>query len=222
MKKILLTFALASIASFLYGTDLVMKDGSKLNSVTIVSKNQYGVDIAAGQDKEGKTIVRNIRFSELSPGSLRLFPFSDSKTIDRLFSALRDRADIAAKKYADERKEIEESKDEMVKAAIPGGVNSIKVFFVVTDQAPEGVIGWAHSDTPDAAIYGKIYIHGIKIDKNLEWTGELYPTSETLQFKSKKYLKFTLQPTEESPVSAVSDNGKNITETKNKTTPAKQ
>lgn len=176
----------------LSGMDLFLKSGEQIRDAQIVSKNQFGINIREYVDsKTGRDVLRHIRFYDLSTSSLDAFPFCDVKTNDRIVTALNDRAAIAERKYKDKRAEAEKDGDFAKHAMIPGGISSMKIFFISEEETPDGTIGWAHSDTPEAVLYGKLYIYGIRIPKGQVWLSEVFTTMRAKEYQGKQYPLFT-------------------------------
>ena len=192
MKKILLLLVLAAVLP-LSAQKIMLKKGPPIDVKDMISKDQYGILVNAGKDKEtGDPLCRFIPFVQVSPASLMLFPFCDVKAVERIDSAVHDRIDLIRKKFADRYPDYEGTQDFSMKMTIHTGVHSYKILFTATESLSNGMIGYLYSDSADTLFYGKIFLHGLVGKSNSAWVGTIYPTERKLTHKGSTYTVFTV------------------------------
>lgn len=206
MKKILcaLLFA-ASVATVIPGMaedeKVMFKNGKSVPMSSVISKDQFGIMIPCGTDTEtGEKLRRFVPFADMNPASLSLFPFCDVKAVERIHTAVRDRAELLKTKFARRYKDFENAQDYVKLLKIHSGVPSYEVLFSARESITNGLIGFLYSDTPSALFYGKIYLHGLKGENDTVWIGTIYPTEKTFTHNGATYPVFTVIPPKQDPV----------------------
>ncbi len=83
-----------------FALDIPLKSGKICKDVKIVSKNQFGIHIFEKKNPaDGKDVIRYISFAAMNPEILKIFPYCDTKVVDRLNNALHDRKDLIEKRF---------------------------------------------------------------------------------------------------------------------------
>lgn len=180
MKRFI--FAAAAIAAMTaYCMDLTLTDGKTYTDVKIMSKTPDGFDIESHRDND-VTILRHIRFTELSPESQKLFPDYDAAKVKSYIDSLQVAHSKAQQKNAAKQAEWEKKSEAGEQVIYPDNDNVLKIVFKATRNLEHGTIGWASSDdeTVTTGHYGKIYIYGLKITEGNEWVGKVYPTDQSV------------------------------------------
>lgn len=201
MKKILclllfVLFALFSVSAR-ENPKIMFKNGKSVLMSDVISKDQFGIMIVCGKDTEtGVKLRRFIPFAEMNPASLSLFPFCDVKAVERIHTAVQDRAELLQVRFAKKYQQFENEKDYTKLLKIHSGVPSYEILFSARETLPNGLIGFLYSDTPSALFYGKIYLHGLKGEADTVWIGVIYPTEKTFMHKGAIYPMFTVIPPE--------------------------
>lgn len=202
VKNICCCLAVAAISAFCFqanAIDLKLKDGTIYKDANILSKNQFGVQIFDRKDTQnGKDVQRFIPFSQMHASTLRLFPYCDNKTIDRLDNALRDRKELIEKKFKDRIQVYDQETNHALAFNGPTGVSSLRVFVIITDVLENGVIGWVYTDAQEAIFYGKVYIQDLAADVNDIWINDIYPVEDQPQITVNDiiYPCYTIYPRE--------------------------
>lgn len=200
MKKIFAFFLFAvAFAAVIPGmaddSKVMFKNGKSVPMSSVISKDQFGIMIHCGKDTEtGETLRRFVPFADMNPASLALFPFCDVKAVERIYAAVRDRAELLKTKFARRYQEFENAQDYTKLLKIHSGVPSYDVLFSARESLANGLIGFLYSDTASALFYGKIYLHGLKGEKDTVWVGTIYPTEKTFTHKGAVYPVFTVIP----------------------------
>lgn len=201
MKKILclllfVLFALFSVSAR-ENQKIMFKNGKSVLMSDVISKDQFGIMIVCGKDTEtGVKLRRFVPFAEMNPASLSLFPFCDVKAVERIHTAVQDRAKLLQVRFAKKYQQFENEKDYTKLLKIHSGVPSYEILFSARETLPNGLIGFLYSDTPSALFYGKIYLHGLKGEADTVWIGVIYPTEKTFTHKGAVYPMFTVIPPE--------------------------
>ncbi len=175
--------------------ELLLKEGDPVPLSAILAKDQFGVMVDAGKDPEtGETLRRFISFVEMNPASLGLFPFCDTKSVERIDSSVRDRVQLIRKKFRKKYESYENAEDLSAILMVHSGVGSYRVLFTATESLKNGLTGYLYSDAADTLFYGKIFLYGLVGQKDTVWTGTIYPTDRKETIGGKIYPVFTVIP----------------------------
>ncbi len=174
---------------------LLLNEGAPIPLTDILGKDQYGVMVAAGTDPEtGDKLRRFIPFVAMNPASLALFPFCDTKAVERTNGAVLDRLQLIRKKFQTRIETYEKFTDFSAELNLHSGVARYKVVFTATEANATGLVGYIYSDTADTLFYGKIYLYGLIGNKDSYWIGTMYPTDRKQTVNGKVYPVFTVIP----------------------------
>ncbi len=183
IKKLVLASCAAFLACSADCLDLILKNGSIYKDVTIVTKTPGGMDIQSHRDGD-ITIFRHVRYSELSPESLKHFPDYNKPKADEHIASVKAKYDLAlashSAKQADWVKK-DEADEPITYPSLPASTMVLKA----TKDLKHGTIGWATSEEATGPSvnghFGKIYVYGLKITEGNEWAGKLYLTNKSMQ-----------------------------------------
>lgn len=134
MKKILclllfVLFALFSVSAR-ENPKIMFKNGKSVLMSDVISKDQFGIMIVCGKDTEtGVKLRRFVPFAEMNPASLSLFPFCDVKAVERIHTAVQDRAKLLQVRFAKKYQQFENEKDYTKLLKIHSGVPSYEILF---------------------------------------------------------------------------------------------
>ncbi|MBQ7400660.1 MAG: hypothetical protein IJW07_01325, partial [Lentisphaeria bacterium] len=136
MLKCFIRCALLLCALFLCGQlaaqqkKILLKKGNPIPLKNVLSKDQFGIMIAAGTNPEnGDTLRKFVPFVNMNPASLSLFPFCDPKAVERINQAVLDREELIRKKFQDRYSEYEGKQDYTKNLTIHSGVHVYSVLF---------------------------------------------------------------------------------------------
>lgn len=182
-----------SSPALLYAQEILLKKGSPIRMEDVLSKDQFGVMVSVRTDPAtGEKLRRFIPFAEMNPNSLQYFPFCDMKAAERIDNAVRDRIELLAKKFKEERKGFKGIRDFTKKLSIHTGVSSYRVWFEAVESTPCGLIGWLYSDSPESSFYGMVHLYGLLGKPGTVWIGTIYPAEKTFQNGALLYPEFTV------------------------------
>lgn len=174
---------------------LLLNEGAPIALSDILEKDQYGVMVAAGTDPEtGEKLRRFIPFVDMNPSSLALFPFCDTKAVERINGAVQDRLQLIRKKFQERIATYESFTDFSSELNLHSGVSRYKVVFMATEATTTGLAGYIYSDAADTLFYGKVYLYGLVGSKDSAWIGTIYPTDRKQTISGKLYPVFTVIP----------------------------
>ncbi len=195
LKKFLFCLIAGGMLLPVCAQNLPLKKGGSVDMKDVLGKDQYGIMVAAGKDKEtGETLRRFIPFVELSPAALTNFPFCDTKAVERIDNAVQDRLELIRKKFRKRYPDFEGAQDFTANLTIHSGVPKYSVLFTATESIDNGLIGFLYSDAADALFYGKVCLYGLIGSKDSAWIGTIYPTEKTVKLNGSTYSVFTVIP----------------------------
>lgn len=215
MLKCFIRCALLLCALFLCGQlaaqqkKILLKKGNPIPLKNVLSKDQFGIMIAAGTNPEnGDTLRKFVPFVNMNPASLSLFPFCDPKAVERINQAVLDREELIRKKFQDRYSEYEGKQDYTKNLTIHSGVHVYSVLFSALETTSTGMVGYLYSDAPDSLFYGKIFLYGLIGEVGDVWIGNIYPVDKTIQLNGSNYAVFTVIPPAKKTFEANPEEGK--------------
>jgi hypothetical protein len=186
MKTLLSLALLTCLSLCAQCLDLTLNNGRVYRDVSIINKLPDGVDIVSHQDND-ITVIRHVRYNEMSPDTLAKFPDYDKQKSDAYITSLSASHEKAVAKNAVAYTQWTKDTGGGNQVVYPvASASSIRVVFKATKDMEHGTIGWASSEESDEHVqqFGKIYIHGLSITEGNEWVGTVYLTNKN---KSDRY-----------------------------------
>lgn len=182
MKKGILPVMLLLTASAMqvHALDLFLRDGTRLNNVTIINTSDYGIQINADQYGNGEDIItRTIRWGRLTPQSYEAAIRTSGR--DSFINAMPVPA-----------------------PGTPIQFNSVTMKMYGTI----GWAMLNAPDLPaDPTNFGKIYIYGLLMPQSGTWFGRIYPANKVMYHRGVAIPVFTMDPESPAKLSVIGLSG---------------